>query len=279
MRVGAAFSLLASTPRFVAIMACRWAVPFRRSSTCSDSASPATRVSDVAELHEIRPWVHDEFGRESVVTETRRRSRGRADLRQRVLDLEAARGALACTRCPIARASSRSSRRFFIERLTRSGGSSSTIRSSAVAPPRSRLRCAGACRSGCDVNPLSRVLLAPRLASAVAVAAVDRDGSPKIDFAAATDRRRRSTRTCSCSSHPETLRELVEPPNVHLRRAWRRRSTRSTTGSAWSRSTDLTGHSPRLLLGLHAAPEPGGDTVDAQRKINAQVAIRTPPRR
>jgi len=160
--------------------------------------------------------------------------------------------------------------RFFIERLTAPGnvvydpfmGRGTTVLETALM---------GLVGIGCDVNPLSAMLVAPRL-SPPSLAAV-RTRLDAIDFS-------------TCASwpdellvfyHPETLREICA-----LREYLRARERRGGLDQVdrWIRMVAvnrLTGHSSGFFS-VYTLPPNQALSIDSQRRINA-IRQQTPPRR
>ncbi|MDE3155248.1 MAG: site-specific DNA-methyltransferase [Acidobacteriota bacterium] len=159
---------------------------------------------------------------------------------------------------------------FFIERLTSPGGvvydpfsgRGTTVLEAALH---------GRAAIGCDVNPLSAVLLEPRLSPptleevAARLDEIDyRDAGPLAD-------------DLLVFFHPETLREIGA-----LRQWFTRRARAGTLDRVdrWIRMVGvnrLTGHSPGFFS-VYSLPPNQAPSVAAQRKINAARG-QTPPRR
>jgi len=160
--------------------------------------------------------------------------------------------------------------RFFIERLARPGqtvydpfmGRGTTLIEAALLSRRPL---------GCDVNPLSEILVRPRLRPPQLdeiqhrLASIDwtLDGDPSDDLLA--------------FYHPETLREICA-----LRAYLLARGDAGTLDDvdAWIRMVAvnrLTGHSPGFFS-VYTLPPNQAVTVAAQRKINERRAL-VPPRR
>jgi hypothetical protein len=160
--------------------------------------------------------------------------------------------------------------RFFIERLVRPGqtvydpfmGRGTTVIEAALLSRRP---------FGCDVNPLSAILVRPRLRPPQIDEVQHRlasiewalDGDPPDDLLA--------------FYHPETLRELCA-----LRTYLLERGNAGTLDDvdAWIRMVAvnrLTGHSPGFFS-VYTLPPNQAVTVAAQRKINERRAL-VPPRR
>jgi hypothetical protein len=168
--------------------------------------------------------------------------------------------------------------RFFIERLTGPGdlvydpfmGRGTTVLEAALL---------GRIAAGNDVNPLSRVLVAPRLAPPTLAAirrrltAIDWSSSALSAGTAAAD----TPEDLLTFYHPDTLRE------IGALRAYLRH--RQATGAldevdAWIRMVAvnrLTGHSPGFFS-VYTLPPNQAASVTAQRKINADRG-QVPPRR
>lgn len=160
--------------------------------------------------------------------------------------------------------------RFFIERLTRPGdavydpfmGRGTTVLEAALL---------GRSPAGCDANPLSRMLVEPRL------------HPPNIDVVrqrlSAVDWRshREPPDDLLTFYHPDTLREICSL-KAHLER--RLSSGPLDQADAWIRMVAvnrLTGHSPGFFS-VYTLPPNQAASVTAQRKINADRR-QTPPRR
>jgi hypothetical protein len=160
--------------------------------------------------------------------------------------------------------------RFFIDRLTRPGdrvhdpfmGRGTTPLEAALAGRRA---------AGSDVNPLARVLAAPRLEPPAQDEVRARlDG---LDLGGTCD----APDDLLVFFHPDTLRELAA-----LRRhlLGREAAGRLDRVDAWIRMVAvnrLTGHSPGFFS-VYTLPPNQAVSVDAQRKINARRG-QTPPRR
>ena len=157
--------------------------------------------------------------------------------------------------------------RFFVERLTRPGdvvydpflGRGTTLLEAALLGRRV---------VGCDVNPLSRVLIAPRLAPPRQEDVVRR--LCEIDFGASVE----CPEDLLVFYHPETLRELCA-----LRAALLGRGSLDPV-DAWIQmvaTNRLTGHSPGFFS-VYTLPPNQATSVVAQRKINLK-RLQVPPRR
>lgn len=156
--------------------------------------------------------------------------------------------------------------RFFIERLTEPGdrvhdpflGRGTTALEAALR---------GRVPSGTDVNPLSRVLLAPRLRPPTREQVARR--LSEIDFGAVA---RPESEDLLVFYHADTLREIES-----LRAAVR---DSDDPVDAWIRMVAvnrLTGHSPGFFS-VYTLPPNQAVTVESQRKINAKRK-QVPPRR
>lgn len=160
--------------------------------------------------------------------------------------------------------------RFFIERLTRPGdrvydpfmGRGTTALESALL---------GRVPAGCDVNPLSTILVAPRLRPpSVAdvqarLAGVDWQASAEVPGDLLT------------FYHPDTLREICSLKTWLLQREAREALD---PVDAWIRMVAvnrLTGHSPGFFS-VYTLPPNQAASVAAQRKINTD-RDQSPPRR
>jgi hypothetical protein len=160
--------------------------------------------------------------------------------------------------------------RFFIERLSRPGsvvydpflGRGTTLLEAALLD---RLPL------GCDVNPLSAILLTPRLDPPTAEDVAHR--LARIDLACDAE----PFEDLLAFYHAETLREICS-----LRRYLLDRERLGETDrlDRWIRMTAvnrLTGHSPGFFS-VYTLPPNQALSIDAQRKINEERA-QTPPRR
>ena len=160
--------------------------------------------------------------------------------------------------------------RFFIERLTKPGeavydpfmGRGTTLLEAALL---------GRVPFGCDVNPLSRALVAPRL-NPPELEAVDRRLS-EIDLSESVE----APEDLLVFYHPDTLREIGALKKYLL---GRRASGQFDEVDAWIRMTAinrLTGHSPGFFS-VYSLPPNQAVSVKSQRKINER-RNQTPPRR
>ena len=159
---------------------------------------------------------------------------------------------------------------FFVERLTRPGdlvydpfmGRGTTLIEAALL---------GRAVAGCDVNPLSRVLVAPRLAPPDL--AQVRERLDAVDWAAGED----PPDELDVFYHPDTLRELCGLRS-YLRR---RRAAGELDGlDAWIEMVAvnrLTGHS-RGFFSVYTMPPNQAVSVATQRKINARRGQAPEPR-
>jgi hypothetical protein len=158
--------------------------------------------------------------------------------------------------------------RFFIERLTGPGdvvydpfmGRGTTVLEASLL---------GRATVGNDVNPLSRMLVGPRLRPPTLEAVRARLGT--IDWTVASD----LPDELLTFFHPETLRE-IGALQAHLRS----RAAGLDDVDAWIRMVAvnrLTGHSPGFFS-VYTLPPNQATSVAAQRKINATRG-QTPPRR
>jgi hypothetical protein len=160
--------------------------------------------------------------------------------------------------------------RFFIDRLTAPGavvydpfaGRGTTPLEAALA---------GRLPFACDVNPLSRMLLEPRLTPP----AVDevRHRLEAIDLG----RRVRAPRDLDVFFHPETLGEIAALRDYLLKRE---RAGTLDRVDGWIRMVAvnrLTGHSAGFLS-VYTLPPNQAASVTAQRKIN-EARAQVPPRR
>jgi hypothetical protein len=179
--------------------------------------------------------------------------------------------------------------RFFIERLTRPGdrvydpfmGRGTSLVEAALLGRRP---------AGCDVNPLSRILVEARLepptVEQVAARLDSLDGVelPLPLFAGGGERSRADAAPdavtdegLSAFYHPETLAQ-IRALRAYLRE--REQSGRLDTVDRWIRMVAvnrLTGHSPGFFS-VYTLPPNQATSVEAQRKINRKRG-QTPPRR
>ncbi len=160
--------------------------------------------------------------------------------------------------------------RFFIERLTNPGetvydpfmGRGTTVLETAL---RSRVPI------GCDINPLSAMLVGPRLRPP-SIDAV-RTRLSEVDWSAAAE----SPEDLLAFYHPDTLRELSALRTSLLERS---RTGALDEVDAWIRMVAvnrMTGHSPGFFS-VYTLPPNQAVSVASQRKINA-ARRQTPPRR
>jgi hypothetical protein len=160
--------------------------------------------------------------------------------------------------------------RFFIDRFTAPGdvvydpfmGRGTTVVEAALA---------GRVPAGCDVNPLSTVLAAPRLVPPTLEDVVERLDS--LDLSGAVP----CPPELTVFYHPETLREICALRQyllVRQERGWLDAVDRWIRMVAVNR---LTGHSPGFFS-VYTLPPNQAASVDAQAKINA-ARQQTPPRR
>ncbi len=161
--------------------------------------------------------------------------------------------------------------RFFIERLTDPG---ETVHDPFMGRGTTPLEAAllGRRPAGSDINPLSRILLAPRLSP---------PDLPEVESRLATLLARPSG-----APHPEELLVFYHPDTLTdiltLRGALLEREANGDLDAvdAWIRmvaTNRLTGHSPGFFS-VYTLPPNQAVSVDSQRKINAKRA-QTPPRR
>jgi len=160
--------------------------------------------------------------------------------------------------------------RFFIERLTRPGdrvydpfmGRGTTPLEAALLDRRP---------AGCDVNPLSKILVEPRLepptlpevASRLESIDLSREGDVREDLAV--------------FYHPDTLIEMCALRSYLMERVL---ETRLDAIDRWIRMVAvnrLTGHSPGFFS-VYTLPPNQAVSVEGQRKINADRQ-QTPPKR
>jgi hypothetical protein len=160
--------------------------------------------------------------------------------------------------------------RFFIERLTAPGG---LVYDPFMGRGTTLLEAAllGRSPAGSDVNPLSRVLLLPRLdppALGEVAAALDAVDLHDVD---------EHPEDLLVFYHPDTLREICALKK-HLRRL--EQTGTLSRADAWVRMVAvnrLTGHSPGFFS-VYTLPPNQATSVVAQRRINAKRS-QTPPRR
>ncbi len=160
--------------------------------------------------------------------------------------------------------------RFFIERLTQPGdivydpfmGRGTTPLEAAIL---------GRVPYGCDINPLSAVLTAPRLRPPTVVQVEERLG--QIDFQSHDE----FPDDLLVFYHPETLREIASLKKYLLDR---RRQNALDPVDDWIcllALNRLTGHSPGFFS-VYTLPPNQAVSIKSQQKINAQ-RNQTPPRR
>ena len=160
--------------------------------------------------------------------------------------------------------------RFLIERLTRPGdrvydpfmGRGTTLIEAALL---------GRTPAGCDVNPLSQILVGPRLQPPTVAEVANRLRS--LTLAAAVD----APEALLAFYHPDTLAEICAL-REYLNEGARR--NRLDSVDSWIRMVAvnrLTGHSPGFFS-VYTLPPNQAVSVDVQRKINMDRA-QTPPRR
>jgi hypothetical protein len=160
--------------------------------------------------------------------------------------------------------------RFFIDRLTRPGdtvydpfmGRGTTLLEAALL---------GRVPIGCDINPLSKVLVEPRLQPPVVEAVRARLSS--VDWTANEE----FPEDLLTFYHPDTLREICALKAYFLRRL---EGGPLDSVDAWIRMVAvnrLTGHSPGFFS-VYTLPPNQAVSVTAQQKINADRS-QVPPRR
>jgi hypothetical protein len=160
--------------------------------------------------------------------------------------------------------------RFFVERLTAPGdlvydpfmGRGTTLVEAALL---------GRVAAGCDVNPLSRMLVEPRLRPPSLDAVRDRLAT--VDWSADVE----APEELLTFFHPDTLREICAL-KAYLLRALDRGPLDPVDG--WIRMVAvnrLTGHSPGFFS-VYTLPPNQAVSVGAQQKINAD-RHQVPPRR
>jgi hypothetical protein len=160
--------------------------------------------------------------------------------------------------------------RFFIERLTRPG---QTVYDPFSGRGTTALEAAllGRVPAACDINPLSRILLEPRLAPPSLAQIGGR--LAEIPWAESGDLRD----DLLVFYHPDTLREICALRRYLLARE---SSGRLDNVDRWLRMVAvnrLTGHSPGFFS-VYTLPPNQAVSIDAQAKINAQ-RNQVPPRR
>ncbi|MEW5981593.1 MAG: DNA methyltransferase [Acidobacteriota bacterium] len=160
--------------------------------------------------------------------------------------------------------------RFFIERLTAPGdvvydpfmGRGTTLLEAALLERRV---------AGCDVNPLSRILVGPRLRPPM-LARV-RDRLDDLDLTTPGE----EPRELEVFYHPETLAEICALRDYLLRRS---AAGLSDEVDDWVRMVAvnrLTGHSPGFFS-VYTLPPNQAASIESQRKINVR-RHQVPPRR
>jgi len=123
----------------------------------------------------------------------------------------------------------------------------------------------------CDVNPLSRILLEPRLAPPHLRELTE--ARKKIDWTRSTE----LPDDLLAFYHPDTLREICSLREYLLDRSQHGRLTDTDRWIRMVAVNRLTGHS-RGFFSVYTLPPNQAVSVDAQRKINAQ-RNQTPDRR
>ena len=160
--------------------------------------------------------------------------------------------------------------RFFIERLTATGDRVyDPFMGRGTTPLEAALL--GRVPIGCDVNPLSRILVGPRLSPPTEADVAE--GLSRIDFSRPSD----APEDLHVFYHPDTLREICA-----LRRYLLDREANGNLDSvdAWIRMVAvnrLTGHSPGFFS-VYTLPPNQAVSVESQRKINRDRE-QVPPRR
>jgi hypothetical protein len=160
--------------------------------------------------------------------------------------------------------------RFFIERLTRPGevvydpfmGRGTTLMEAALL---GRIPC------GYDINPLSEILIRPRLTPPSLQEVKSRLGAIDVHRPAAV------SADLLVFYHPRTLRAITNLRNYLLERA---HSGTLDHVDAWIRmvaTNRLTGHSPGFFS-VYTLPPNQAVSLDSQRRINEQRS-QTPPER
>ncbi len=160
--------------------------------------------------------------------------------------------------------------RFFIDRLTQPGdlvydpfmGRGTTLVEAALLGRRA---------AGCDVNPLSRVLTAPRLAPPTCTEVGQRLAA--IDFNWKGDVRN----DLKVFYHPETLRQLTAL-RAHLLRSIERGAADNVDRWIQMVATNrLTGHSPGFFS-VYTLPPNQAASIQSQKRINARYKQKPEPR-
>ena len=160
--------------------------------------------------------------------------------------------------------------RFFLERLTRPGdrvydpfmGRGTTPLEAALLGRRP---------AGCDVNPLSKILVEPRLEPPTLADVAHR--LQGIDLARETEVREE----LAVFYHPDTLVEVCALRSYLSERAFENRLDAIDRWIRMVAVNRLTGHSPGFFS-VYTLPPNQAVSVDVQRKINAERQ-QTPPRR
>lgn len=160
--------------------------------------------------------------------------------------------------------------RFFIDRLTEPG---QTVYDPFSGRGTTALEAAllGRIPTACDVNPLSRILLEPRLSPPSLPRVASRLN--EIPWSEADGLRE----DLLVFYHPDTLREICALRTYLL---WRESSGRLDNVDRWLRMVAvnrLTGHSPGFFS-VYTLPPNQAVSIEAQAKINEQ-RDQTPPRR
>jgi len=160
--------------------------------------------------------------------------------------------------------------RFFIGRLTSPGDRIyDPFMGRGTTPLEAALL--GRVPMGCDINPLSGMLLAPRLAPPTLRQV--QEALAEVDFADADEH----PDELLTFYHPETLREICALRKHLLTRA---NEGRLTGADGWIRMVAvnrLTGHSPGFFS-VYTMPPNQAVSVESQRRINARLS-QAPPRR
>lgn len=160
--------------------------------------------------------------------------------------------------------------RFFLERLTVAGGvvydpfmgRGTTVIEAALCGRRP---------VGCDVNPLSRVLVEPRLAPPTLAQVAAR--LERLDLCTTQD----LPEELLVFYHEDTLRELVALRSYFLEREAEGRLDRVDRWIRMVAVNRLTGHSPGFFS-VYTMPPNQAVSVESQRRINERRG-QTPPRR
>jgi hypothetical protein len=161
--------------------------------------------------------------------------------------------------------------RFFIERLTQPGervydpflGRGTTLLEAALL---------GRVPAGCDINPLSTVMIRPRLHPPTLEAIAARLG--EIDFTAAAEE---WPEDLLVFYHPSTLKQIIALKHYLLRREAQRALDAADDWIRLVALNRLTGHS-NGFFSVYTMPPNQAVSVKSQRKINERRQQTPPPR-